>query len=52
MMIISSRLKRPLDYLIDVMQSAFLRHRAINDNVRYHKGMATRLRELGPEPED
>ena len=47
MMVISNRLKRPLDNLIDIMQSAFLRERNISDNVRYHMGMAARLRELG-----
>ena len=47
MMVISARLKRPLDYLIDVMQSAFLRNRDISDNVRHHMALATRLRELG-----
>lgn len=47
MMIISSRLKRPLDYLIDVMQAAFLRNRDISNEIRYEMGLSTRLRELG-----
>ena len=47
MKVISCRLKRPLDFLIDVMQSAFLRGRDISDNVRYHLGLAARLKELG-----
>jgi len=47
MMILSARLKRPLDYLIDVMQSAFLRNRQITHNICHHLGLAARLRELG-----
>jgi len=47
MMIISNRLKRPLDYLIDVMQAAFLRNRDISNEIRYEMGLSTRLRELG-----
>ena len=47
MHIISNRLNRPLDYVIDIAQSAFLPGRDISDNVRYHLGIAARLRELG-----
>ena len=47
MLIMSNRLQRPLDYLIDITQSAFLRGRDISDNVRYHLGLAARLQELG-----
>ena len=47
MKVLSLRLKRPMDYLIDIMQSAFLKDRDISDNVRYHLGLTTRLRELG-----
>jgi len=47
MLVLSSRLQRPLDYLIDISQSAFLAGRDIGDNVRYHLGLASRLQELG-----
>ena len=47
MLILSNRLQRPLDYLIDITQSAFLRGRDISDNVRYHMGLTARLQELG-----
>jgi exonuclease III len=47
MWILSARLQLPLDYLIDIGQSAFLRSRDITDNVRYHLGLAARLQELG-----
>jgi len=47
MLILSNRLQRPLDFLIDVVQSAFLRGRDITDNVRYHLGLRARLQELG-----
>jgi len=47
MLIISNRLQRPMDYVIDIAQSAFLRGRDISDNVRYHLGLRARLRELG-----
>ena len=47
MLIMSNRLQRPMDYVIDIMQSAFLRGRDISDNVRYHQGLTARLRELG-----
>lgn len=47
MLVLSNRLQRPLDYVIDVTQSAFLRGRDISDNVRYHLGLASRLAELG-----
>lgn len=47
MLVMSNRLQRPLDYLIDVTQSAFLRGRDISDNLRYHLGLAARLHELG-----
>lgn len=47
MLIMSNRLQRPLDYLIDITQSAFITGRDISDNVRYHLGLAARLEELG-----
>ena len=47
MLVLSNRLQRPLDYVIDITQSAFLRGRDISDNVRYHLGLTTRLQELG-----
>jgi hypothetical protein len=47
MLIMSNRLQRPLDYVIDIVQSAFLRGRDITDNIRYHLGLAARLQELG-----
>jgi hypothetical protein len=47
MWIHSGRLQLPLDYLIDIGQSAFLRARDISDNVRYHLHLAARLQELG-----
>jgi hypothetical protein len=47
MLIISNRLQRPMDYVIDIAQSAFLRGRDISDNVRYHLGLRARLQELG-----
>ena len=47
MAILSNRLQRPLDYLIDIVQSAFLLDRDISDNIRYHQGLGARLRELG-----
>ena len=47
MLVMSNRLQRPLDYLIDITQSAFLRGRDISDNLRYHLGLAARLHELG-----
>ena len=43
MYIIANRLNRPLDYVIDITQSAFLSGRDISDNL----GMAARFRELG-----
>jgi hypothetical protein len=46
MLIMSNRLQRPLDYLVDIVQSAFLRGRDISDNVRYHLGLRGRLHEL------
>ena len=47
MLIMSDRLQRPLEYLIDITQSAFLAGRDISDNVRYHLGLQARLEELG-----
>ena len=47
LLIMSSRLQLPLDYLIDIMQSAYIRGRDISDNVRYHLGLKARLEELG-----
>ncbi len=47
MLVLSNRLQRPLDFIIDVVQSAFLRGRDISDNVRYHLGLRARLQELG-----
>ena len=47
MHVMSNRLQRPLDYVIDITQSAFLKGRDISDNVRYHLGLASRLEELG-----
>lgn len=47
MLVLSNRLQRPLDYVIGITQSAFLRGRDISDNVRYHLGLLSRLDELG-----
>ena len=47
MSILSGRLQLPLDYLIDLAQSAFLRGRDISDNVRFHLHLAARIEELG-----
>ena len=47
MLIMSARLQRPLDYLVDISQSAFLTGRDIGDNVRYHLGLSSRLQDLG-----
>ena len=47
MLVVANRLQRPLDYVVDIVQSAFLRGRDISDNIRYHVGLATRLQELG-----
>ena len=47
MSILSGRLQLPLDYLIDIVQSAFLRERDISDNVRFHLHLAARIAELG-----
>lgn len=47
MLVIAARLQRPLEYLIDITQSAFLASRDIADNVRYAQGLAARLQELG-----
>ena len=47
MAIIANRLQRPLEYVINITQSAFLRGRDICDNIRYHFGLASRLRQLG-----
>ena len=47
MLIMSNRLQRPLEFLVDLTQSAFLVGRDISDNVRYHLSLATRLREQG-----
>jgi hypothetical protein len=47
MLVMSNRLQRPLEYLIDVTQSAFLVGRDICDNVRYHLCLVSRLQELG-----
>ncbi|KAG1651835.1 hypothetical protein FOA52_010472 [Chlamydomonas sp. UWO 241] len=47
MLVISGRLQRPLEYLIDITQSAFLAGRDISDNVRYAQGIVARLNELG-----
>lgn len=46
MLVMANRLQLPLDYLIDITQSAFLRGRDICDNVRYNLGLAARLVEL------
>lgn len=45
--VIANRLQRPLEYVINITQSAFLRGRDICDNIRYHFGLASRLRQLG-----
>ena len=42
MLVVSIRLQRPLDYVIDITQSAFLRGRDINDNDRWPVGPAAR----------
>jgi len=47
LLIMAHRLQRPLEYLINVTQSAFLRGRDISDNIRPHLGLAARLKELG-----
>jgi len=47
MLVLANRLQRPLDYIIDITQSAFLRGRDITDNVRYHMGLRARFQELG-----
>lgn len=47
MLVMSGRLQRPLEYLIDITQSAFLVGRDISDNVRYAQGLVARLDELG-----
>jgi hypothetical protein len=47
MLIMSNRLQRPLEFLIDITQSAFLVGRDISDNVRYHLALSARLEELG-----
>ena len=39
---VTNRLQRPLDYVIDITQSAFLRGRDINDNDRWPVGPAAR----------
>jgi hypothetical protein len=43
----ANRLQLPLEYLIDISQSAFLRGRDICDNVRYNMGLVARLTQLG-----
>lgn len=45
--VIANRLQRPLEYVINITQSAFLRGRDICDNIRYHLGLVSRLRQLG-----
>jgi hypothetical protein len=47
MSILTGRLQLPLDFLIDLAQSAFLRGRDISDNVRFHLHLAARIAELG-----
>jgi Reverse transcriptase (RNA-dependent DNA polymerase)/Ring finger domain len=47
MLVMANRLQLPLDYLIDITQSAFLRGRDICDNTRYNLGLGARLVELG-----
>lgn len=47
MLILSARLQRPLEYIIDVTQTAFLLGRDISENIRYAQGLAARLEELG-----
>jgi len=47
LLMLSNRLQRPLDYLVDIAQSAFIHGRDISDNVRYHQGLRSRLKELG-----
>lgn len=47
MLILSGRLQRPLEYVIDISQSAFLVGRDISDNVRYAQGLTARLQDLG-----
>ena len=47
LLILSNRAQRPLEYLIDITQSAFLNGRDITTNVLYHLGLAARIEELG-----
>ena len=47
MLVMANRLQQPLDYLIDITQSAFLRGRDICDNTRFNLGLGARLVELG-----
>ena len=47
MLVMSNRLQRPLEFLIDITQSSFLVGRDISDNVRYHLSLSARLQELG-----
>ena len=47
MLVLSTRLQRPLDHVISISQGAFLQGRDISDNVRYVLGLRARLQELG-----
>ena len=47
LMVMADRLQLPLDYLVDVTQSAYVLGRDISDNVRLHLGLRARLAELG-----
>jgi hypothetical protein len=47
LLVMANRIHRPLDYVIDVTESAFLRRRDISGNIRYHLGLVARLKELG-----
>ena len=47
MRVCADRLLRPLDYLLDIFQAAFIPGRDVSDNVKYHLSLSARLNELG-----